>query len=137
MYKWSEDLATGIAEIDRQHQELFARLNRILEACAEQKGRQEVGSYIQFLEEYVIEHFQAEEKQMEAHAYPALAGHRAEHVQFTAQIHKIKEEFNEYGTAIHVLLMAIRASGDWLVSHIKKVDKAMAEFLRTKLAAKA
>ena len=132
MYKWSDDIATGNADIDKQHQELFARINNLLEACAQQKGRNEVASYLQFLEEYVVEHFQAEEKQMKVHAYPALASHHEEHVQFTGQIAKIKQEFNEYGTAIHVLLMAVRVSGDWLVSHIKRTDKAMAAFLRSK-----
>ena len=136
MYKWNDDIATGIAEIDKQHQELFARINSILEACSRKKGRAEVASYLTFLEAYVVEHFQAEEKQMRAQAYPALAAHHGEHVQFTSQIAKIMKEFNEYGTAIHVLLMAVRASGDWLVSHIKKTDKAMAAFLRSKQSTK-
>lgn len=133
MYQWTEELATGIAEIDKQHQEIFSRLNSLLEACNRQKGREEVASYLCFLEDYVSEHFLAEERQMLAYSYPGLAAHREEHMQFVKQLASVKQEFNEYGSAIHVLLMAVRTSGEWLVSHIKKTDKAMAAFLRTRL----
>lgn len=132
MYKWSDELTTGVAKIDEQHKELIDRVNRILEACSQQRGRAEIASYLQFLENYIAEHFQAEEEQMRAHAYAGLKAHSDEHFQFTRQIAAVKREFNEHGSAIHVLLQAVRLSGDWLVSHIKKTDKTMAAFLRTK-----
>jgi len=132
IFSWTEDLATGVAEIDGQHKELFSRVNGLLEACNQKKGKEEIGRFLGFLEDYVIQHFTAEEKKMTELSYPGLSGHKAEHLEFTKKIVTIKKEFLEFGAEIHVVLMSVRASGDWLVSHIKKTDKAMAEFLRSK-----
>ncbi|MDA8098400.1 MAG: bacteriohemerythrin [Nitrospiraceae bacterium] len=129
-FTWTEELATEVAEIDSQHQELFRRVNGILEACREKKGRQEIGKFIEFLEDYVDEHFAGEERRMLAVGYPALSSHRAEHRDFTRQLSEIKKEFTTYGSGINVVLMAVRASGDWLVNHIRKTDRAMAARLR-------
>ena len=62
--EWTEDLATGVPEIDAQHKELFSRINRLLEACNQGQGRAEVGKTLAFLEEYVLIHFSTEEKIM-------------------------------------------------------------------------
>ena len=51
--QWREDLAVGVKSIDEQHQELFRRINSLLEACNLGKGREEVASVIAFLGEYI------------------------------------------------------------------------------------
>ena len=56
--QWNEELATGVLEIDNQHKEIFARINRLLEASSQGKGKQEVGRMIDFLGDYVISHFE-------------------------------------------------------------------------------
>lgn len=129
-YSWTEDLATSIAEIDDQHRELFARFNALLDACKQQKGKNEIIEYLQFLETYVVDHFSAEEAKMKECGYPGLSAHQAEHRAFMEQIDAIKKESRQFGAGINVVLMAIRASGDWLVNHIRKTDKAMAAYLR-------
>jgi len=35
--EWTNDLATGVSEIDYQHKELFRRINSLLDACREGK----------------------------------------------------------------------------------------------------
>jgi hemerythrin len=59
---WTEELATGIEVIDDQHKELFRRIDGLLEACKAGKGREAVAGVLAFLENYVVEHFAAEEK---------------------------------------------------------------------------
>ena len=130
-YTWTEDIATGVAEIDDQHKELFARFNALLEACRLQKGKEEIGRFLAFLEEYVIEHFAAEEKKMKESSYLSRTAHKAEHLEFMVRMSAIKKEAREFGSGINVIMMAIRASGDWLVNHIRKTDKAMAAHLRS------
>jgi hemerythrin len=131
---WTEDLSTGVGGIDTQHKELFVRINNLLDACDQRKGKEEVGRFIRFLEEYVILHFAEEEKHMAAHGYQGLAAHKQEHAQFTEKLSALKQEFNESGAGIHVVLMAIRTSCDWLTSHIRRTDKAMGAFLKKKTA---
>ncbi len=134
IFHWTDDLATDVPEIDAQHQELFGRVNGLLAACKLKKGKEEIGWFIGFLEQYVKEHFAGEERKMAASGYPGLALHAAEHREFTRKLLEIKQEFLEHGAGINVVLMAARASGDWLAEHIRKTDKAMAAHLRSSSA---
>ena len=59
--EWTEDLATGVNKIDNQHKELFKRINNLLEACNQGRGKNEVEKVIKFLDDYVIIHFSEEE----------------------------------------------------------------------------
>ncbi len=130
-FTWTPELSTGVEEIDSQHKELFKRLNTLLDACAEQKGKDEIGGYLAFLEDYVVQHFSAEETAMTKASYPAYAAHKQEHDYFKKRIATIKKEFLDFGATIHVVLLAVRTSGDWLFSHIKKTDKDMGAFLKS------
>ena len=132
---WTEDLRTGVDEIDNQHKDLFSRLNEILEACEHQKGKEEIGTFIDFLADYVILHFATEEREMVKYNYPGLIDHKNEHRQFTIKIGELQKSFNDQGASIDVVLTAVRASYDWLQNHIRKTDKALGAFLRTKLQA--
>lgn len=67
---WTPDLATKVDEIDSQHRELFKRINDLLDACNQGRGKEEVQKVIRFLEEYVATHFGEEEKYMEKYNYP-------------------------------------------------------------------
>lgn len=129
VFLWTEDLGTGVAMIDEQHRELFSRLNALLEACRLRKGREEIGEFLAFLDEYVIRHFVAEERTMAESNYPGISAHKAEHREFVTQLLAIKKEAREYGAGIHVILLAVRASGEWLAGHIRKTDRALAAHL--------
>ena len=49
--EWTKDLETGVALIDEQHKELFDRVNKLLAASSQGRGKEEVGSLLGFLEE--------------------------------------------------------------------------------------
>lgn len=59
---WDNSLSVGNDNIDNQHKELFYRLNKLLEAMKEGKGKSEVINTLDFLEVYVIKHFNYEEE---------------------------------------------------------------------------
>jgi len=130
-YQWTDDLATGVADIDTQHQELLSRLNALINACSEQKGREEVGRFILFLLDYVIEHFNDEEQLMISKSYPGLRKQKTEHIEFTKKVIAVKREFLEHGAGIHVVLTAVRVAAEWFVNHIKTTDRELALFLKS------
>ncbi len=130
-FNWTEDLKTSVSEIDSQHRELFGRVNGLLAACKLKKGKEEIGWFIRFLEEYVSHHFAGEEQKMAELGYPGLSDHRSEHREFARKLLEIKQQFLEHGAGVNVVLMTARTSGDWLVDHIRKTDKAMAMYLRS------
>jgi len=129
---WTDDLTTGVKQIDEQHQELFTRINALLEACSQGKGKVEVANVIDFLEGYVITHFAEEERYMIKNSYPAYIAHKAQHAEFMDNFAKLKTSFREEGPGVHIVVTTNRIVVEWLRTHIRKLDKALAEFLNTR-----
>ncbi len=120
--------------IDSQHQELFVRIGNLLDACGEGKGRFEVEKTINFLEEYVISHFKAEETHMIKTGYPAYPEHKKQHTEFMESFDKLKKQFESQGPGLTIVLAANHLLVDWLKNHIRKVDKALGEYLKASAA---
>lgn len=126
--EWKDNLATGINEIDAQHKELFKRINLLFEACSKNKGRAEVGNLMKFLEEYVVIHFDTEEKYMIRFNYPEYSSHKEEHSNFTRDLLDLKKQF-DVSTETLTLLKLNRKLVDWLRNHIGDVDRKLGVFL--------
>jgi len=129
--EWRDDLATGHADIDGQHKELFSRFNKLLQACHEGKGHEEVGRLLIFLGEYVRTHFDAEERLQREHRYPGYAAHRREHDEFIVRLRSLEDEFagNEGGVAL--VIRTNQMISNWLNRHICGTDREMANYLHT------
>lgn len=128
---WTDDLATGVVMIDSQHQELFIRIGNLLDACSQGKGKFEVQRTIKFLEEYVVTHFKAEETHMVNTAYPAYGDHRKEHIEFMENFERLKKQFETEGPGLATVVTTNHLVVEWLKNHIRKVDKALGEHLKT------
>jgi hemerythrin len=130
---WTAALAVGVDEIDTQHRELFFRLNALLVAMREGHGRDEIAKTLKFLEDYVVEHFSAEDRLMVKHGYPiqAAQAHRREHADFVRTFGELKKEV-QGGTAVPAtfVLKLQRTVCDWLLSHIGKTDQELGKFLK-------
>ncbi len=115
---WDESYSVGVGVLDSQHKELIRLINAL-------ENHQAVGQVLDRLAIYVREHFYAEERLMEIAGYPGLADHCVEHQNFKDWLAGARSDF-ERGS----LSAADVASGtreyltDWLLSHIKIVDKA-------------
>ncbi len=130
-FQWTDDLLTGVADIDAQHKELFSRINGLIDACRQEEDKEEIGKYLEFLREYIAFHFAAEERTMTERKYPGLPEQEREHEAFKK---RVNEQYRNYsagkGASIQVVLATIQSSGEWLVNHIMKTDRAMAAFLK-------
>jgi len=129
--QWTPGLAVGNAEIDGQHQELFERVNALLEAMRRGRGRDEVRQTLGFLEHYVVYHFGAEERLMARAGYPLLVMHKRLHAGLLAELALWKPRLGT-GTALWLTLELQRRLTDWLQNHIGHDDRRLAEFLRTR-----
>lgn len=132
--QWTEQLETGINLIDTQHKELIDKVNELLEACQQGKGKHTLSGFIDFLAEYVVMHFSEEEKYMKQFKYPEYAEHKAQHTQFLKSFGELKTKFDLQGSGTALVLMTNRTVVDWLVTHIKRTDKALGEFLKDKVS---
>jgi hemerythrin len=106
---WTPALAIGVPEIDHQHQELFLRIERLVEGVARGKEA-DVQRLLEFLGQYVVKHFGAEERWMLRSAYPDYARHKGEHERFILDYEQMTREFREKGPNV---LVGIRMN-NWI-----------------------
>ena len=93
---WTPALAIGVPEIDHQHQELFLRIERLVEGVGRGNAA-DVERLLEFLGQYVVKHFGAEERWMLRSAYPDYTRHKAEHERFIRDYEHMTREFREQG----------------------------------------
>jgi len=127
--QWTQMLAVGDPTIDKQHQELFERINRLLEACSVGKGVEEVKETIRFLGDYVVTHFQTEEKMMRETNYPDYLKHKAAHDKFVESLSELNESIQQEGGNVKTVIVTNRLVISWLNTHIMNVDKQFGKFL--------
>lgn len=132
--EWTSDLAIGVDAIDDQHKEIFKRFDRLLSACNEGKGNEEVLKLLLFLGDYVKEHFAAEEALQRSSGYPDYPTHKSEHVRFMSDVAKLTQSFRDEGATLPLVIQTNRTLATWLMQHIKRADTAFARHLREQKA---
>jgi len=128
-YNWDKSLETGNVIIDEQHKSLIKSINDLLDACSQGKGRVEVQKTLDFLSNYVLKHFNDEEKLQLKSKYPEYIAHKKLHEDFKKDVAVIVAEFEKGGATIPLVAKVNRSIGDWLIKHIKTMDKKVAEHI--------
>jgi hemerythrin len=126
--EWTTDLATGSAEIDHQHKTIFFRINEMLEACKQGKGKAKVESLLRFLEDYTLSHFGEEERFMLKHSYPDYGAHKALHEEFKSRLAELKKKVETEGVGVHTVIATNQLVVNWFINHIRKVDTKLGAF---------
>jgi hemerythrin len=126
--EWDPKLSVGVSTIDLQHQELFRRVNALLDAMQRGAGKEVVAGTVTFLKQYVVEHFAAEQALMVTHHYPGYAAHERQHEEFVAQFLELAAEADK-GISSPLILKLNQFLCGWLRQHIGNTDKALGRFL--------
>jgi hemerythrin len=125
--EWSADLEIGVEQIDEQHRRFFDFVKDLQES-----DEIKLDEKFEFLKNYALEHFDAEEAFMEAHEYPRLNEHAQLHVDFIRKYSDMAREFLEFGSPGPDLASIREMAETWLVNHITRVDADYAKFTREK-----
>jgi hemerythrin len=126
--EWSDSLLTGVEWQDFQHKELFSRINSLLDAMDMGFGKDEVLRLFEFLDEYFVIHFDAEEQAMHKYDYPDTLAHLEEHTRFIDDIAKLRSDALHGVSAGLVIQVQSRVVG-WLINHIGSIDKSLGAFI--------
>lgn len=130
---WTPALAIGVPEIDHQHQELFVRIERLVQGVARGNSA-DAERLLEFLGQYIVKHFGAEERWMLRSAYPAYAQHKAEHERFIRDYEHMTREVREKGPNVLAGIRINNWIAEWLRQHISRSDMELGRFLATKVA---
>lgn len=102
---WGNSFSIGIESVDSQYKELFNRINLLLFAVENGKGKDEVIETLNLLEEYVIKHFTDEEEIQKNNNYPKYSIQHKQHDEFKEELKELRKVFETTGVSA---LLAIR-----------------------------
>ncbi|GMO43728.1 MAG: cache domain-containing protein [Termitinemataceae bacterium] len=131
-YEWDGTLLVGQEMIDTQHKELFAKINTLLEAMHNGKGKDELKTAMDFLNDYTIKHFFEEEQLQQKYGYPDFEKHHNFHEKFKADLRELFHELLLKGVSEKLLSDVKRRVAGWLIAHIKVQDARLGAFIRSK-----
>lgn len=126
---WDCSLNIGIDSIDNQHKELFNYLDQLLTSIEEGKSNDEVIKTLNFLEEYVVKHFNEEEEIQNKTNYPLLDIQRIQHEDFKRDLKEFRRVFEIHGPSTVLALNIQKNLVNWLTNHIMNLDKDLGDFL--------
>lgn len=127
-FTWSEQLATGFADIDEQHRRLIDILDRLASRCADGgvMAPAELETVVADLADYAREHFDAEVQLMLDSRCDLrhVQMHVREHENFIRHISLVREALEESRDDEGSELA--RYLGEWFARHIVGSDLSMA-----------
>lgn len=131
---WRENLKIGIEEIDQQHQELFKRFNDFIQVVrstdySQETKKNKIAKTVDFLNEYVIVHFNAEEKIQQKHNYPKYEEHHQAHEDFKSDLATFKEEFEKQAYDEDLVQKFSGRILTWLINHVADEDQKIANHI--------
>jgi hemerythrin len=132
MYTWDKSLETGYEQIDNQHKQLFAVINEFLANCKEGSTASTtvLTRNLNYLNDYTIQHFFDEEIIQRDTKYPDFENHKKVHDDFKATIRDFKIRLLIKGPSRELTDEVKQTIGDWLVNHIKVMDKKLGTYLK-------
>ena len=128
-YEVTQDLITGNALIDSEHRQLFDAVNNLMDACSQGQGRTQIQSTATFLSNYVVKHFQDEERLQTQSKYPGYTAHKTFHDGYKRQLQQTTQELLADGATVKSLGKLNQVAGV-LLSHIRTEDRKLAKHLK-------
>jgi hemerythrin len=117
--EWTQDLSTGMADIDEQHKRWITLINKAKDASERKLPREAQGEVLRELLEYVRYHFETEEKYFAKFNYPSSNEHKEQHAHWLKKTLEFADRFDagdDFGQELFLFLK------EWLMTHIKVHD---------------
>lgn len=130
--RWSDDMLTGVAEIDRQHRILVGTLNEAKAKLTNEADDPVFEQVTRDLLAYAIYHFNTEEQLMKEYGYAAASleeagSHLAAHRNFSEQVVALRNNAREGKQGAREALLDFLTN--WLTNHIMTTDKLLGQFI--------
>ncbi len=126
---WHEGLELGHAEIDKQHEELFRRMEILVDTCVAGEAARSVDEILDYMDEYARTHFRTEEELMLRHKYPGYQFHKEQHGIFRGHVESLRKQALQRRKSSDMALQINQMLIEWFRDHILNLDKTAVAFL--------
>ncbi|MEG0541414.1 MAG: hemerythrin family protein [Angelakisella sp.] len=129
--RWDKKLELGVALIDNQHKELLEQANALLIAFKCGDGCKKTKECLDFLNQYILYHFQAEEAFQVECNYPVYREHQAKHSYLATQVkfHTVGVEAADFSPESITDFYDFFA--EWIIAHVLQEDMEFAIYYKS------
>jgi len=127
---WDDSLSLGNEQIDTQHHEMFEFLSSLVDACKKGTEAAKLEEALEFLENYTLQHFYAEEELLHQCNYPEYEEHKQLHEELKVTIESLRLRFAKEGSSADLSSVVSRTVVRWLLDHIMYEDKKIGIHIR-------
>ena len=126
LLEWSDAYLIGVDSLDREHLDLFARVNELNAQLARHEDKSRIEETLGEIHSRMMAHFALEEKFMRDTDFPNYARHKREHERFLSNIVEVIEEFRKVpGLGYSESLMA--ELKHWIINHVLTSDQELSQ----------
>lgn len=120
---WKEDYALGIDEVDFEHREMIALINKLYSSMRDGAEAEEVQTFLAEVHARIAAHFALEERLMQQIGYPEYTAHKADHELLLDDILDIMDS-SEAHEAFDPDVLAAQLD-HWFTDHFKTFDSRL------------
>lgn len=126
--EWNESYKIGVDFIDKEHQQLFSRMNKLLKLIeSEEKSEWVCREGAKYLRNHAVEHFEHEEEYMRSIHYSEYEIHKRLHDNFRHKtLPALEEEMEETQYSLDSIRHFLGVCIGWVVAHTQTEDQAIA-----------
>jgi len=132
---WKDEYKIGVELVDSQHEELFRRLGDFIVTVRSEQDKEEkrkaIEKTLDFMGEYVVTHFNAEEALQKKYNYPDYENHHKIHEDFKAEIAEFKEKYKENNYDEDFVLEFSGRLLTWLINHVASTDQDIGKHINS------
>jgi hemerythrin-like metal-binding protein len=128
---WTEKLATGNSEIDRQHKEFINMCSGAAELAEKGSGAETLREALDKLSKYAWVHFEYEGTLIDEAGYPEAEGHKRLHSFFLDEIKAVFRKAEAGSTGESFAEEMMERLSDWFILHIEKNDIKLFLYIKT------
>lgn len=130
---WKDKYKIGVELIDNQHMELFKRVSDFIAVVQSKEDweskSEKAKETMEFMQDYVIVHFNDEEKYQAKIKYPDIEEHKKAHADFKNGIYEYSRIFSNEGITQEKTQELAGKLMAWLIMHVAKMDQKIGEYV--------
>lgn len=133
---WKDSYKIDVDFIDKEHQQLFTRMNKLLELCErEEKSVWVCREGVKYLRNHTMEHFEHEEAYMRSIQHSEYEIHKRLHDDFRYKtLPALEVEMEETGYSLESIRHFLGVCLGWVVAHTQTEDQVIAGKVASKWA---
>lgn len=133
---WKDQYKLGVPVIDAQHKELFRRVDSFLQVLRSENSWDEkipeINETLEFMKNYVVEHFRDEEEYQRSIDYPGYDAHKQLHADMVKYVLEVSRQYEQSNKNEELMQQFGGRLLAWLINHVAAEDQRIADYAKKK-----